>query len=63
MSKLAEDHWGYVEEVLRTHGESEEFIEICGFHYRAAMDHGYKHGVEDMAERAKQRFEGRGEAG
>ena len=54
MSKLADDHWNYVAEVLRSHGETEVIIEKCGFHYRTAIAHGYKHGVEDMAEKAKE---------
>ena len=53
MSKLAEDHWGYVESLLEVHGIASEVIFLCSFHYRTAFDHGYKHGVDDMAEKAK----------
>lgn len=41
-------HWKYVEGVLKTHGVSDRIIKIVGFHYRTAMAHGYKHGIEDV---------------
>lgn len=44
--KLAEEHWKYVEELLRTHGQSEEMIKIVKFHYVSAMVHGVGHGYE-----------------
>jgi hypothetical protein len=44
--ELARDHWGYVQDVLRLHGQSDELINIVGFHYIAAMIHGVKHGIE-----------------
>ena len=44
--KLAEDHWSYVEQVLRNSGESPEVIEKIKFHYISAMIHGIKHGRE-----------------
>ena len=44
--KLVEDHWGYVEQVLLAHGEAEDVVCKIGFHYKSAMEHGYKHGIE-----------------
>jgi len=46
-SALATAHWGYVESVLMAHGETKDVIAKCGFHYRAAFEHGYKHGRND----------------
>ena len=43
--KLADDHWNYVKAVLEAHGEEESVIEKIGFHYRTALEHGYKHGI------------------
>ena len=45
---LAENHWGYVREVLEDAGaDSDQLIERIGFHYRTAMVHGFKHGAEE----------------
>ena len=49
-----ETHWKYIEELLRTHEESETTIQRIGFHYKTAMLHGYKHGYKD----AREEFEG-----
>jgi hypothetical protein len=48
---LAEAHWGYVREVLLAHDEFAEIAEKCGFHYRSAFVHGFKHGVESRAQK------------
>ena len=44
--KLAEAHWSYVRDVLLMHGEPANNVELIGFHYKSAMVHGFKHGVE-----------------
>lgn len=42
--ELAEEHWdSYIAKVLRTHGESEEVIAKCRFHFITAWVHGVKH--------------------
>lgn len=46
ITELASAHWGYVKSVLEAHNEDPKIIEQCGFHYREAFIHGYKHGVE-----------------
>jgi len=46
--KLAQEHWEYIEKLLKTHGEKEEIIRKIGFHYKTAFKHGYKHALEDM---------------
>lgn len=46
ITELASAHWGYVKSVLEAHDEDPNIIERCGFHYREAFIHGYKHGVE-----------------
>lgn len=47
---LAAAHWAYVESVLQLHGEALDVIEKCGEHYKAAFVHGFKHGIESLAE-------------
>ena len=44
---LIDQHWEYIGELLRVHGE-EELFEIVKFHYRTAFAHGWKHAVEEM---------------
>jgi len=41
---LADEHWGYVEQILYNHGVDEKEVERIGFHFKSAMIHGYKHG-------------------
>lgn len=53
IDKDAEAHWEYVKSVLISHGENDETIEKCGFHYRTAFTHGYKHGIESVQEGVK----------
>lgn len=46
--KLVNDHWEYVESILTIfHEWDENFIKHIELHYRTAMLHGYKHGIED----------------
>jgi len=45
--KLADDHWEYIEEVLRLEGVEEERIDRTGFYYKTAFIHGYKHGIDN----------------
>ena len=47
-NKKSEDHWRYIESVLRVCGEDESVIAKCGFHYITAFIHGFKHGVESV---------------
>ena len=46
---LADAHWGYIKSLIQAHGVDDETIELCGFHYKSAFIHGYKHGIEDEA--------------
>ena len=46
MKETALDHWEYVKSVLEAHGEDADVIEKCGFHYKTAFEHGWKHGIE-----------------
>jgi len=48
-------HWKYIREVIRD-GRNEDgwihmpiqcYLDIIGYHYKTAMEHGYKHGAED----------------
>ena len=44
--ELAAAHWKYVDSLLAVHGLNERTRAAIGFHYRSAMVHGFKHGVE-----------------
>jgi len=56
--QLADEHWAYVESVIRAEWKAfatttdcspdlvDEHCEIIGHHYRSAMIHGFKHGVD-----------------
>lgn len=51
IEELAESHWEYVESVIRIEHEGDEkgLDEYCkrvGHHFKTAMIHGVKHGVE-----------------
>lgn len=48
--QLAQAHWQYVEGMLTLHGVQESTVALIGWHYKAAMAHGYKHGVEARVE-------------
>ena len=45
--QLAEDHWGYIESLLKAHGYDGD-LGVVSFHYKSAFIHGFKHGVEWM---------------
>ena len=59
ITEMVEKHWAYVESVIRSEWKAfaitvdcdphlvDSHCEIIGHHYRTAMFHGYKHGVED----------------
>lgn len=44
--QLADEHWGYIEALLKAH-EEEYNIKQIEFHYKSAFIHGYKHAMED----------------
>jgi len=46
-TELAEAHWGYISNLLKNSGVGEQEVLRIEFHYKTAMVHGYKHGVED----------------
>ena len=48
---LADAHWSYIESLLKVHRTGSEALAEIGFHYKSAMIHGFKHGVE--SERAR----------
>ena len=45
--ELGEQHWDYIERLLKVHGEDESVIDKIGFHYKQAMKHGFKHGIAE----------------
>lgn len=54
---LAEQHWEYIEKVLRTAGENEDIIKKIKFHYITAFIHGYKHAIEDVEDEWNNQFD------
>jgi hypothetical protein len=44
---LIDEHWKYVEALLKLHGEDPNVIRKIGFHYKTAFQHGMKHGKEE----------------
>jgi len=52
--ELVDAHWAYIEDLLEVEGKTTSYIEIVGFHYRTAMMHGIKHGIEMAIEMLKE---------
>lgn len=48
--ELAEAHWEYIEGILAVHNVTIAEITACGYHYKTAFVHGYKHALEDLEE-------------
>ena len=55
-------HWEYVKEAIRDgrpwggwiNLKIEDYLVIIGYHYKTAMLHGYKHGVQSLSEKASE---------
>jgi len=45
--ELAEKHWNYIKSLLEAHNIDKNVIELIGFHYKTALEHGFKHGLEN----------------
>ena len=43
---MIEDHWKYVKGVLESDLLDSDRIDMIEYHYKTAMKHGFKHGVE-----------------
>ena len=51
----ASQHWNYVKEVIRDGRKDDDYVHlsimdyltIISYHYKTAMIHGYKHGIEE----------------
>jgi hypothetical protein len=48
MNELVEQHWGYIENLLKAHYVEEYLLSVARFHYKEAFRHGYKHAYEDQ---------------
>lgn len=47
MKQLVSDHWNYIEKVLLHSGnKSQDEIKEIEFHYKTAMEHGWRHAKE-----------------
>ena len=40
---LVNEHWAYIEKLLKAHGEDEATIKKIKYHYKTAFRHGWKH--------------------
>ena len=52
--ELSDAHWEYIRSLLVLHAVTDEEVERIGWHYRAALVHGYGHGMEDAGKEAAQ---------
>jgi len=50
VKQIISDHWRYVDEMLVAHDVPLKERRIAMFHYRTAMQHGWKHAKEDSGE-------------
>jgi len=57
VKKLSQAHVGYIENLVKAHGASEEIVKIVSFHYVTAFEHGYKHALEDAIDNNQKAFE------
>ena len=48
--ELAIAHWSYIEALLEAHNTNENDIKAIGFHYKSALLHGFKHGIEEVGD-------------
>ena len=44
--QLADEHWEYVQCILADGQYSAQIINLIGKHYKLALVHGFKHGIE-----------------
>lgn len=61
-SKLIDDHWNYVECILKAHGEEAKAITYCGAAYKLGMELGLKQD-KDLYDKIKKMFPATGELG
>ena len=51
--KEIDNHWQHTEAVIRNEYTEttidEDYLKSVGFHYRTAMRHGFKHGIESVS--------------
>lgn len=45
VKKLVEDHWNYIKGILAPH-KSKEGLDEIEYHYKTAMEHGWRHAKE-----------------
>lgn len=46
IKELVNSHWDYVQDVICTTDPNTASLEVIEFHYKTAMLHGLKHGLE-----------------
>ena len=47
-TKIANDHWVYIEGILKAHERCDNEIKIAKYHYVSSFEHGFKHALEYM---------------
>lgn len=50
LTKLIDDHWSYIEALLKAHDTDKDIIEVAKFHYKSAGIHFWKHAMEYVEE-------------
>lgn len=45
-TKLVDDHWKYVEGILKASTHDDYEVNLVGYHYKTAFLHGIKHALE-----------------
>ena len=46
LKRLIDNHWAYIEKLLKAQGEDKKTIKKIKFHYKTAFEHGWKHHKE-----------------
>ena len=46
--KIIDAHWKYIERLLYVHNEDKATIRKIEYHYKTAMQHGWKHCKQDI---------------
>lgn len=65
LQKLCDEHWGYIEQIIRNEYDSDmaqlthtsfdldAYYRRVELHYKTAMVHGFKHGIQWIEEQLK----------
>ena len=48
IENLVNKSWEFISEIIKVHDDFEPDLRLFEFHYRTALEHGYKHGLQEM---------------